>query len=110
MRLYQEAFYLQDIKKAPPAVETKLKLLTAFKLFNKETVSPPPATEKILFVLLFSIIFAILILPLAKFGFKISSWSFHNIVLLLSIIFVILFIVLDRYLISFHQIKFYLIL
>ena len=36
-------------KKAPPAVETKLKLFTTFKLFNNETVSPPPTTEKILF-------------------------------------------------------------
>jgi hypothetical protein len=32
-------------KKAPPAVETKLKSFIAFKLFNNETVSPPPATE-----------------------------------------------------------------
>ena len=32
-------------KKAPPAVETKSKLLTAPTLFNKATVSPPPATE-----------------------------------------------------------------
>ena len=32
-------------KKAPPAVETKLKSFIAFRLFNNETVSPPPATE-----------------------------------------------------------------
>ena len=57
MRLYQEGFYLQDIQKAPPAVETKLKLLTAFKSFNKETVSPPPATEKILLALFFQLFF-----------------------------------------------------
>ena len=75
-------------KNAPPAVETKLKLLTTFNLFSNETVSPPPTTEKILFDLFFSIIFsAILILPLAKFGFsKYPAGPFHNIVLLISII------------------------
>ena len=32
-------------KKAPPAVETKLKLLMALILFITAIVSPPPATE-----------------------------------------------------------------
>ena len=74
-------------KKAPPAVETKLKSPTTFNLFKKETVSPPPTTEKILLDLLFSIIlFAIFILPFAKSGFsKYPAGPFQSIVLLLSI-------------------------
>ena len=51
-------------------------------LFNNETVSPPPTTEKILFNLLFLIIvFAISMLPFAKLGFsKYPAGQFHNMV------------------------------
>ena len=64
-------------------------------MFNKETVSPPPATEKIFFALLFSIIFfAILMLPFAKFWFsKYPAGPFHSKVLLILIIFMIFSIV-----------------
>ena len=54
-------------KNAPPAVETKLKELEIPMLLIKATVSPPPATAKILLNLFFSaIFFPISKLPLAK--------------------------------------------
>ena len=39
------SFPSRNSKKAPPAVETKLKYFVSPKLFSAATVSPPPATE-----------------------------------------------------------------
>ena len=61
----------RNSKKAPPAVETKLKEFNKLYLFIAATVSPPPTTEKILLFWVFlEIIFAIYFVPFSKKGFS----------------------------------------
>ena len=81
----------RNSKNAPPAVEIKEKDLNKLNLFNAATVSPPPATEKILsFFVLSAIIFAISFVPFSNKEFsKRPAGPFQKIVFELETIFFI---------------------